>query len=116
MSTEVEYVAPDGQQVTVSDGPDENDGTTGTAEVELTQEQALARQITAMDAEGQAKAALAKAAESKDEDEVDPDEMRVVPNRQAMRDAIHSRGSFQPLRSRVRRRINRIKRKKGYWQ
>lgn len=42
-------------------------------------------------------------------------EFRKQLNRKDRRDAIRLRGSVQPNRSRIRRRINRIARQKGAW-
>lgn len=38
------------------------------------------------------------------------------PNRQMRRDVYYLRGAAQPNRSRIRRRINRIRKQKGAWQ
>lgn len=89
---------------------------TGTTEPELSWSDRMAQQVRTLDATAQAKQAVQAAAEAKTDDEVDPDEMNVVPNRKAQRDAANLRGSIRLNRSRVRRRIHRVLVKRGYWQ
>lgn len=49
------------------------------------------------------------------EKETEPAKWTRKLNRQEIRNAVRGKGDPQPRRSRIRRRVNRIARQKGYW-
>lgn len=83
--------------------PPEEDGTTGTAESVLTEEEE--RQLRAAE----------KLCDELEELLKEPVWQR-VPNRRMRRDLLHLRGEIQHTRSRIRRGINRVRRQKGAWK
>jgi hypothetical protein len=48
--------------------------------------------------------------------ETEPSKWEKVPNRVALRNARFGRGQVSLSRSRIRRRINRTEKKKGFWR